>query len=202
MVFCLKRGFGKHASGLWESASQHPRRPDQAAQLRDVAASDPLQAIDGQRITLSAPSKWIKEWFQDNYQDDRARRAPRRRPTRSSRSSSRSREPDARAGAPAGARGAASPYAGVPVGETRSRSAHRPARQVHLRHVRGRPVEPARARRVARGRRGAGRQVQPALHLRRRRSRQDPPGPRDRPPACARSTRSARILYISRPRPS
>jgi chromosomal replication initiator protein len=26
------------------------------------------KSIDGQRITLSAPSKWIKEWFQDNYQ--------------------------------------------------------------------------------------------------------------------------------------
>ncbi len=30
----------------------------------------PIQckAVDGSRITLSAPSKWIKEWFQDNYQ--------------------------------------------------------------------------------------------------------------------------------------
>ena len=26
------------------------------------------KGIDGGRITLSAPSKWIKEWFQDNYQ--------------------------------------------------------------------------------------------------------------------------------------
>src|SRR5512140_3216018 len=26
------------------------------------------KAIEGQRILLSAPSKWIKEWFQDNYQ--------------------------------------------------------------------------------------------------------------------------------------
>src|SRR5262245_49062725 len=24
--------------------------------------------IDGRKITLSAPSKWIKDWFQDNYQ--------------------------------------------------------------------------------------------------------------------------------------
>src|SRR5687767_10549903 len=30
----------------------------------------PIQCktIDGHRITLSAPSKWIKEWFQDHYQ--------------------------------------------------------------------------------------------------------------------------------------
>src|SRR6185503_7175766 len=27
------------------------------------------KGIDGHRITLSAPSKWIKEWFEDNYQD-------------------------------------------------------------------------------------------------------------------------------------
>lgn len=27
------------------------------------------RAVDGQKIVLSAPSKWIKEWFQDNYQD-------------------------------------------------------------------------------------------------------------------------------------
>lgn len=26
------------------------------------------KAIDGRRITLSAPSKWIRDWFQDNYQ--------------------------------------------------------------------------------------------------------------------------------------
>lgn len=30
----------------------------------------PIQCkqVEGERITLSAPSKWIKEWFQDNYQ--------------------------------------------------------------------------------------------------------------------------------------
>ncbi|MFI5288147.1 MAG: chromosomal replication initiator protein DnaA [Polyangia bacterium] len=27
------------------------------------------KGIDGHRITLSAPSKWIKEWFEDNYQE-------------------------------------------------------------------------------------------------------------------------------------
>ncbi len=31
----------------------------------------PIQCrtVEGQKIVLSAPSKWIKEWFQDNYQD-------------------------------------------------------------------------------------------------------------------------------------
>jgi chromosomal replication initiator protein len=33
--------------------------------LRPIACS----GIEGSRILLSAPSKWIKEWFQDNYQD-------------------------------------------------------------------------------------------------------------------------------------
>src|SRR5438874_1228360 len=26
------------------------------------------KGIEGQRIVLSAPSRWIQEWFQDNYQ--------------------------------------------------------------------------------------------------------------------------------------
>ena len=33
--------------------------------LRPIAC----KSVEGQRITLTAPSKWIKDWFQDNYQD-------------------------------------------------------------------------------------------------------------------------------------
>ena len=52
--------------------------------------------------------------------------------------------------------------------------------QVHVRQLRDRLVEPVRPRRRARGRRGAGAGVQPALHLRRHRARQDPPPAGDR----------------------
>ena len=55
--------------GLWESALgtlQGKIKPHNFEMwLRPIAC----KGIDGQRITLSAPSKWIKEWFQDNYQD-------------------------------------------------------------------------------------------------------------------------------------
>ena len=52
--------------------------------------------------------------------------------------------------------------------------------EVHLRLVRHRLVEPLRPRGRARRRRGAGAGLQPALHLRRHRARQDAPAPGDR----------------------
>ena len=67
----------------------------------------------------------------------------------------------------------------------RRRAGARPActaqPEVHVRLVRHRLVEPLRARGGARGRRGAGAGVQPAVHLRRHRARQDAPAPGDRP---------------------
>ena len=52
--------------------------------------------------------------------------------------------------------------------------------EVHVRQLRDRVVEPVRARRGARGRRGARAGVQPALHLRRHGPRQDAPPAGDR----------------------
>ena len=52
--------------------------------------------------------------------------------------------------------------------------------EVHVRQLRDRLVEPVRPRGRARRRRGAGAGVQPALHLRRHRSRQDAPAAGDR----------------------
>ena len=52
---------------------------------------------------------------------------------------------------------------------------------IHLQHVRRRQLEPVRARRVPRGRRGPGQGVQPAVPLRRRGSGQDASDARDRP---------------------
>ncbi len=53
--------------------------------------------------------------------------------------------------------------------------------EVQLRQLRHRLLEPLRARRSGRGRRGPREGVQPALHLRRLRPRQDAPAARDRP---------------------
>jgi chromosomal replication initiator protein len=54
--------------GLWESALSTLEgriKPHNFEMwLRPISCKE----IDGHRITLSAPSKWIKEWFQDNYQ--------------------------------------------------------------------------------------------------------------------------------------
>ena len=56
----------------------------------------------------------------------------------------------------------------------------RPEPEVHVRLVRDRLVEPLRPRGRARRRRGAGAGLQPALHLRRHRARQDAPAAGDR----------------------
>lgn len=54
--------------GLWEAAlstlAGRIKPHNFEMWLRPIAC----KAVDGQRITLSAPSKWIKEWFQDHYQ--------------------------------------------------------------------------------------------------------------------------------------
>ena len=52
---------------------------------------------------------------------------------------------------------------------------------LHVRPVRHRRLEPLRPRRRAVGRREPGAVVQPAVHLRAGRTRQDPPAARDRP---------------------
>ena len=82
--------------------------------------------------------------------------------------------------------------------------ARAPARQhhvaeppLHLRPVRHRRVEPLRARRRAVGRREPGPLLQPAVHLRPGRARQDPPPARDRPPRPRRCSRSKRVRYVS-----
>ena len=54
-----------------------------------------------------------------------------------------------------------------------------------------------RARRGGRGRRGAGQGLQPAVRLRRVRSGQDPPAPRDRPLRPLAATRDAAVRYVS-----
>src|ERR1700759_114728 len=55
-------------SGLWESALSTLEGRIKPHNFEMWLRPIQCKAVDGSRITLSAPSKWIKEWFQDNYQ--------------------------------------------------------------------------------------------------------------------------------------
>ena len=70
--------------------------------------------------------------------------------------------------------------------------------EVHVRPLRDRLVEPLRARGRARRRRGAGAGLQPALHLRRHRARQDAPAPGGRPVRRRARQRADRALRHER----
>src|SRR5947209_8783073 len=54
--------------GLWESALSTLEGRIKPHNFEMWLRPIQCKAVDGSRITLSAPSKWIKEWFQDNYQ--------------------------------------------------------------------------------------------------------------------------------------
>ena len=55
-------------TGLWESALSTLEGKIKPHNFEMWLRPIQCKAVDGGRITLSAPSKWIKEWFQDNYQ--------------------------------------------------------------------------------------------------------------------------------------
>ncbi len=54
--------------GLWEAALSTLEGRIKPHNFEMWLRPIQCRAVDGSRITLSAPSKWIKEWFQDNYQ--------------------------------------------------------------------------------------------------------------------------------------
>src|SRR5262249_29878015 len=54
--------------GLWETALSTLEGRIKPHNFEMWLRPINCKAIDGQRILLSAPSKWSKEWFQDNYQ--------------------------------------------------------------------------------------------------------------------------------------
>jgi chromosomal replication initiator protein len=54
--------------GLWENALSTLEGRIKPHNFEMWLRPIQCKAVDGSRITLSAPSKWIKEWFQDNYQ--------------------------------------------------------------------------------------------------------------------------------------
>jgi chromosomal replication initiator protein len=62
------RGFGSMDGGLWESALSTLEGRIKPHNFEMWLRPIQCTGVDGQRITLTAPSKWIKEWFQDNYQ--------------------------------------------------------------------------------------------------------------------------------------
>jgi chromosomal replication initiator protein len=55
--------------GLWETALSTLEGRIKPHNFEMWLRPINCKAIEGQRILLSAPSKWIKEWFQDNYQE-------------------------------------------------------------------------------------------------------------------------------------
>ena len=71
--------------------------------------------------------------------------------------------------------------------------------QVHLRELRGRLLQPVRPRRRARGGRDPVEVLQPALPLRRRGPRQDPPDARDRPLHPGAQPAAEPRLHLVRP---
>src|SRR5262252_2201785 len=56
------------SQGLWETALSTLEGRIKPHNFEMWLRPIQCASIDGQRIHLSAPSKWIKEWFQDNYQ--------------------------------------------------------------------------------------------------------------------------------------
>jgi chromosomal replication initiator protein len=54
--------------GLWENALSTLEGRIKPHNFEMWLRPIQCKSVDGARITLSAPSKWIKEWFQDNYQ--------------------------------------------------------------------------------------------------------------------------------------
>ncbi len=55
-------------TGLWESALSTLEGRIKPHNFEMWLKPIQCKAVEGATITLSAPSKWIKEWFQDNYQ--------------------------------------------------------------------------------------------------------------------------------------
>ena len=84
------------------------------------------------------------------------------------------------------------------VGRRRDVGARPP---LHLRRLRHRLVEPLRPRRGPGGGRDAGQVLQPAVHPRRRRARQDPPAPRHRELRPGELRRPPRPLRLDRDLP-
>ena len=146
----------------------------------------PLQAVeDGGRLRLLAPNRYVVDWVNQNC----AAAHRRARGRAGARSGARGRRRGrAQRAPPMPQRLRCLPAGGRP--RDRARSAHGAAAAVrrppepglHVRQLRRGQEQPARDGRRAAGRREPGPGLQPAVHLRRRRPRQDAPDARHRQP--------------------
>ncbi len=173
---------------LWAEVSGRLREP---STTRPSAPGSARSRATSWRTTASrsrVPNDFTREWIEGHFLDLIARRARATRPARSSGSSSSSRE----RGAACAGTTARQPG---PRARPRARRGHEP--EVHVRLVRDRLVQPLRARGRARRRRGAGPGLQPALHLRRHRPRQDAPAPGDRRSTSPSTPASMSVRYVT-----
>ena len=169
-------------------------------------------ALDEGRLIVGAPDQFAVEWNETKHAASalEAGRAGRRSadvdrvpgPRGSSEAS-----PDGllrRAPAPSSGRRRVTPARPDADGQSEQPAAQR---ALHLRHLRHRQVQRARRRGRPRRRRVPRQDLQPALHLRRHRARQDPPDAGDRPhrssgasrrPGCSTSGPSSSSTRSSR----
>ena len=159
-------------------------RPDrdqgQPAQLTPPGSSRPPSSpTRGTLVDVRVPNALFRDWLTKHYSvvlDEALAEVAAARLCRSPSSPRKSAAAAQRAGR--GQRAAAPSRRSTTSTEAATRQPRAP---LLLRHLHRRSVEPVRARGLPRRRRSAVALLQPALHLRRRRSRQDAPDARDRP---------------------
>ena len=179
------------AEGLWDALTKRLRETLGEEFERWFAYAEP-QSLSNGALHVSLPNDFTREWVEGHFRNAVANAA------RDSlgRELAVSFEVSDRSMVTAGA--SASP---VPTGHRASRREQPPLSrrcggaesQVHVRPLRHRLVQPVRARGRAGRRGGAGTGVQPAVHLRRHRPREDAP------PAGDRALRPAALATAHEP---
>ena len=200
-------GFPQVWKTLWKSDAWHVGSRDMSANVWDHVLAKvegkinrhsfytwfkPTSFIadDGQALTIRVPNPLFKDWLTKHYAvvlSEALREAGR---------------PDAvltfLAGVAEVAEAAADAAEDPAVAGIAGRHRAGPEPALHLRHLHRRPVEPVRPRGLPRRRRGAVAVLQPALHLRRRRPRQDAPDARHRAVRRAARAGAAPHLHLVR----
>ena len=183
------------AAGVWGDVSTRLKETlSESTWSTWFAGVSPL-GMDADAIEVSVPNEFARQWIEGHFATlvTAAVRDATGAPL----------DVRYRVDAPAAARDradvgqvAGGDEAGGRSGPRRARPGRRaPAhRQVHLRPLRDRLVEPVRARRGARGGRGAGPGLQPAVHLRRDGPGENPPAAGDLPLPRDRDLRAARAV--------
>ena len=163
------------AERLWDDVSARLRETlnetTYATWFGDASAGE----LSDDTFSLVVPNDFTREWIEGHFLGF-VRAAARDALARDVRVTLTVREPGTATGAAGRARGTGSRRRAAGSRATASRCEP----EVHVRPLRDRLVEPVRPRCGARGRRGAGAGLQPAVHLRRHGPRQDAPAPGDR----------------------